>query len=226
MKARAWFTAGALVFAPLVLHAQDADRSVAGGGISVAGWKGKVDERPAKQGKSIKDSKFDKMGSNFVLKVGPAGIYWSDANTASGDYTVKASFSEKAMKAQHPHSYGVFIGGNDLDDDSKQTFMYCIVYGTGKYSIKYFNGLKVTEVANMVEHPAIKKADANGDATNEVGWRVKGGTASCMVNGQEIKSLGPADIVGAGKLSSTNGKFGYRVSHNLDLTVTPLAMSK
>jgi hypothetical protein len=206
--------------------AQDADRSVAGGGIAVAGWKGKVDERPMKQGKTIKDSKFEMAGGYFVLKVGPAGIYWSDANAASGDYTVKASFAEKAMKASHPHSYGVFIGGNDLEDDTKQTFAYCIVYGTGKYSIKYFNGWKVTSVAEMVEHAAIKKADAKGDATNEVAWRVKGGNAACVVNGQEVKSLTSAELVGAGKLSSLNGKYGYRVSHNLDLTATPLTVAK
>ncbi len=217
-------------FASLMLAttavAQDADRSVAGGGIKVSGWMGRVDERPAKQGKTVNDSKFEKVGNDFMIKVGPAGIFWNDASTASGDYTVKAAFSEKAMKAQHPHSYGVFIGGNDLNDETKQTFAYCIVYGTGKYSIKYFNGWKVTSVAEMVEHAAVKKADAKGDATNEVGWRVKGGSATCVVNGQDIKTVTAADIVGAGKLSSLNGKYGYRVSHNLDLSVTPLAVGK
>ncbi|MBL8983623.1 MAG: hypothetical protein JNL26_15660, partial [Gemmatimonadetes bacterium] len=59
-----------------------------------------------------------------------------------------------------------------------------------------------------------------------VGWRVKGGTATCMVNGQEVKAVPAADLVGAGKLSSTNGKYGYRVSHNLDLMVTPIAVGK
>lgn len=224
MKTSVFAFATLLLATPMI--AQDADRSVAGGGINVPGWKGKVDERPMKQGKSVKDSKFDKAGNDFVLKVGPAGIFWNDASSASGDYTVSASFTEKAMKAQHPHSYGVFIGGSSLETDSTQTFAYCIVYGTGKYSIKYFNGWKVTSVAEMVEHPAIRKADAKGDATNEVAWRVKGGNASCLVNGQEVKSVAGADIVGAGKLASLNGTYGYRVSHNLDLTVTPLKVTK
>ncbi len=215
----------ALLFASTAF-AQDADRSVAGGGISVAGWKGKVDERPAKAGKTVRDSRFDKMGNSFMLKAGPAGIFWNDASSASGDYAVKSSFSETAMKAAHPHSYGVFIGGNNLDDDTKQTFAYCIVYGTGKYSIKYFNGWKVTTVADNVESPAIKKADASGNATNEVGWRVKGGNAACVINGQEVKSLTSAELVGDGKLASLNGTYGYRVSHNLDLHVTPLVVSK
>ena len=218
--------AAATLLLATTVTAQDADRSVAGGGIKVAGWMGRVDERPAKQGKTVNDSKFEKVGNDFMLKVGPAGIFWNDASTASGDYTVKAAFSEKAMKAQHPHSYGVFIGGNDLNDETKQTFAYCIVYGTGKYSIKYFNGWKVTSAAEMVEHAAIKKADAKGDATNEVGWRVKGGSATCVVNGQDVKTLTSAELVGAGKLASLNGKYGYRVSHNLDLNVTPIVAGK
>ncbi len=222
MKTFVTMAAGVLMIAPLLVQAQDADRSVTGGGISVPGWKGRVDERPAKAGKTVKDSKFDMVGGNMVLKVGPAGIFWNDANTAKGSYEVKASFSEKAMKAAHPHSYGVFIGGNNMDDETKQTFIYCIAYGTGKYSIKHFNGWKVTSLAEMVEHAAVKKADAKGDATNEIGWSVKGGNAACVINGQEVKSFAAADLVGAGKLASLDGAYGYRVSHNLDLTVTPL----
>lgn len=213
---------GALLLAPLTMSAQDADRSVAGGGIKVAGWKGRVDERPAKQGKTVNDSKFEMAGGKYTLKIGPAGIFWNDANTAKGNYEVKASFSEKGMKVQHAHSYGVFIGGNDLADETKQSFIYCIAYGTGKYAIKHFSGWKVTDLVAGAESPAVKKADANGDATNEIGWRVKDGKAACVINGQEVKSYAAAELVGAGKLASLDGVYGYRVSHNVDLTASAI----
>lgn len=198
--------------------AQDADRSVAGGGIKVAGWKGKVDRRPASQGKTVNDSKFVAEGSAFRLSVGPAGNFWNPANTASGDYEVMATFKEHKMAASHPHSYGLFIGGKDLESDN-ETLMYCIVYGTGKYAIKTFHGAKVTTLAEG-EHAAIKKAGESGEATNTVGWRVKGGNASCVVNGTEIKALAKGDFVAADKLTSTDGVYGIRVSHNLELTVS------
>ena len=51
--------------------AQDADRSVADGGIKVAGWKGRVDRRPLSQGKTIADSRLAAEGSNLRLSVGP-----------------------------------------------------------------------------------------------------------------------------------------------------------
>ncbi len=210
---------------PITAIAQDADRSVAGGGIAVAGWKGKVDARAASQGKTVNDSKFAMNAGKIDLKIGPAAVYWSDANMASGNYEVKASFTENKHNPGHPHSYGMFIGGSDLETPN-QKLAYCIVYANGTYSVKYFNGANVATVADRVASPAIKKADASGVATNEVGWRVGGGKAACVVNGTEVGSWDAAQLVGADKLKSLDGIYGVRVSHNLDLTMTPPVVTK
>lgn len=213
------FTAALAATAVAPVQAQDADRSVANGGIRVAGWQGRVDRRPASQGKTVNDSKMVAEGNAFRLSVGPAGNFWNPANTASGNYEVMGTFKEHKMAASHPHSYGIFIGGNDLTSEN-ETLMYCIAYGTGKYSIKTFHGAKVTTLVDMAESAAIKKADANGESTNTIGWRVTGGQASCVINGQVVKTLTPAEYSGADKLTSTNGVYGIRVSHNLELTVS------
>jgi hypothetical protein len=215
-----------LVAASLIVvspsYGQDADRSVAGGGINVAGWKGRVDRRPTSQGKTINDSKFVAEGNALRLSVGPAAYYWNPANTASGEYSVKATFKEHKMAASHPHSYGVFIGGANLESDA-ETLLYCIAYGDGTFAIKTFHGAKVTTLIDKAPHDALKKADANGESTNEIGWRVKGGKVACVVNGVEVKSYDRAEVVGADKLDSTDGVYGIRVSHNLELTVSGLS---
>jgi len=205
--------------------AQDADRSVADGGIKVAGWKGRVDRRPTSQGKTIADSRMVADGANFRLSVGPAGNFWNPAHTASGDYDVKATFKEHKMAADHPHSYGIFIGGAALESDM-ETLAYCITYGTGTFSVKTFHGSKVTTLVNMEANPAVHKADANGESTNEIGWRVRGGNASCVVNGTVVHSFPSSELIAADKLTSLNGNYGIRVSHNLELTVSGLAMTK
>lgn len=207
------------------LPAQDADRSVKGGGITVSGWEGRVDRRPAAAGKTVNDSKLASEGGALRLSVGPAAIYWNDANTASGDYEVKATFKEHKMAASHPHSYGIFIGGSGLESDTEK-LAYCIAYGNGTYSIKTFSGAKVTTIVDRAESPALKKADANGESTNSIGWRVKGGKASCVLNGTEVKTLDQAELVAEDKLASLDGIYGIRVSHNLELTVSGLAKSK
>src|SRR5256885_14465633 len=97
----------------VTLAQEEAVRSVSGGGISISGWQGQVDARAASQGQSVKDTKLVKEGDAMHVVSGPAVNFWNPANTAKGDYTVKATFTEpKYMNLNdHPHPYGVFIGG-------------------------------------------------------------------------------------------------------------------
>src|ERR1700754_2001765 len=106
---------------PFGSQAQDASRSVAGGGISVAGWQGTVDPKEAAAGMKIENGKFVKEGDKFVVTTGPAITYWNPANKASGNYTVKATFNEpKYMNVNtHPHPYGIMIAGNDLGTEQE-----------------------------------------------------------------------------------------------------------
>jgi opacity protein-like surface antigen len=207
------------------VQAQDADRKVAGGGITAKGWQGKVDAGAAKKGMSVADSKFDQQGSSLMLKTGPAAYYWNPTNVAKGDYMVKATFKEGKTTADHPHPYGLFIGGNKLGTDDQQ-LMYCVAYGNGDFLVRQFNGASVVQVTKRQPNPAVNKAAADGSTTNEVAWRVKGGTAECLINGKPVATLPAADTTGAGKLESTDGIYGIRVSHNVDLTVTGLALTK
>ena len=121
-------SAAILVLASSSIFAQEegASRSVAGGGITVPGWTGKIDANEQKQGMTINNAKFAKEGSAFHVVTGPAVTYWNPANKATGDYTVKATFNEpKYMNLNtHPHPYGIVIAGADLGSDS-ESYLYC-----------------------------------------------------------------------------------------------------
>jgi len=202
--------------------AQDADRTDAGGGISVEGWHGRVDRRPASQGRTVNDSKLRMEDGALRLSVGPAGNFWNPAHTARGNYEVKATFKEHKMAAAHPHSYGIFIGGADLESDT-ETLMYCIAYGNGTYSVKTFHGANVQTLVDRAATTALRAADANGESTNEIGWRVADGRASCVINGTAVRTFERSEVVAADKLKSTDGIYGLRASHNLELTVSGLS---
>ena len=210
----------AVLFAATPAIAQDADRSVEDGGVKVDGWEGRIDRRPIRQGMSITDSRFAAEGNAFRLSIGPAAVFWNNANVASGDYEVQASFKEHAMRASHPHPYGIFIGGANLQSETEE-LLYCIVYGNGDFVIKTFHGSDVTTLVDRGPHDAVHKANAEGESNNEVGWRVNDGTATCLVNGMEVASLSQ-DEVGA----SLDGIYGIRVSHNIELTVSGFGMAR
>ena len=211
----------ALAAVPAALVAQDADRKVAGGGISVQGWQGKIDAGAAKKGMTINDSKFAGDGGTLRLTIGPAASYWNPANAVKGDYAVKATFREAKPDAGHPHPYGIFIGGSSLDTE-KQTMVYCVAYSDGTFLVRGFSGGTVFNVSKRGPHAAVNKPGADGSVTQEVGWNVKGDRAECVINGQVVAGFNKSEITGPGKLESTDGVYGLRVSHNLDVTVTGL----
>jgi hypothetical protein len=213
------------LLAPAMQASQDADRVVAGGGIAAPGWTGRIDEAAAKKGLTINSSKFVQQGNTLHLTIGPAAIYWNPSNTAKGDYTVRTTFRELKTVSDHPHPAGLFIGGNNLGTD-QQTFIYCVAYGSGEFLVRQFNGLAVTTVARRQAHPAVNKAGADGSVTQDVAWTVKGGRAECLINGTSVAGFDQAEIVGAGKLASTDGVFGIRASHNMDLVFTGFGLAK
>src|SRR5207253_1282252 len=98
---------------------QETSRKVAGGGITAPGWTGKIDAAEAAKGMKLEDSKVVLTGAELKLNNGPAAIYWNPANKGMGSYTVSATFTEpKYMSSNdHPHPYGLFIGGNKLDNE-------------------------------------------------------------------------------------------------------------
>ena len=198
---------------------QDADRKVAGG-VTVKGWQGKADAGN-RQGLTVNDSRFAPEENGFRLTTGPAGLYWSPANAAKGDYTVTATFTEAKQIFRHPHPFGVFIGGANLESDGP-TALYCAAYRNGNYIIRMFSGGKRADVVGTpTAHDAVKKAATpDTQVVQEVGWNVRGDKVECVINGTR------ADVTGPGKLPSTDGIAGIRASHNSDALVTNFAVKK
>lgn len=204
--------------------AQDAARAVAGGGISAPGWTGKADG-----GASINDTKLTKEGNAIHVTTGPAAAFWKESDKASGNYTVKATFTEpKFMDLNsHPHPYGVFIGGNDMGTD-QQTYLYCAAYGNGTFIVRGFGPAAFQMNGRRPEaNAAVHKASAPGQpVTQEVAMSVKGDKVDCAINGTVVATYDKSAVVGQGKLKSTDGVYGIRFAHNTEGNVTGLTMTK
>ena len=211
------------------LAAQDSSRAVAGGGISVAGWTGKVDANEAARGRTLNDAKLVKEGNALHATTGPAVTYWHPDNKATGDYSVKATFREPKFMGlnDHPHPYGIMIAGNDLGTD-QQSFLYCAAYGNGSFIVRGFGPAAFQMNGRRGEvNAAVKKASAAGEpVTQEIAVSVKGDKVECAINGTVVGSYAKADLVAAGRLKSTDGTYGIRFGHNTEGIVTGLSVSK
>ena len=172
------------------------------------------------------DVKFTTAGATGFHAVNPqAAIYWNPANTASGNNTVKATFTEAKQVSDHPHPMGLFIGGNKVGTP-EQSLLYCTAYRDGSFIVRRFNGTTATQVIRKTPNAAVRKAAAGESVTQEVAWSVKGGRAECSINGTVVAGFDSADLVGPGKLESTDGLYGIRVSHTMDLVVANLQLTK
>ncbi len=203
-------------------------RQVAGGGISVNGWTGQIDAGEAKRGQVLSNAKLVSDGSALHVTTGPAVAYWNPSNTASGDYTVRATFNEpKYMNVNdHPHPYGIFIGGNDMGT-ANQSYLYCAAYGNGKFIVRGFGPDAFQLNGRGAENAAVHKAAAAGSpVTQDIAVSVKGDKVSCSVNGTVVGSYNKSEVVGAGKLKSTDGIYGVRFAHNTDGLVSGLTVTK
>jgi hypothetical protein len=206
----------------------ESSRAVSGGGVSVAGWTGQIDPGEASRGQVLTNAKLSKAGNDLHVTTGPAVAYWNPSNTASGDYTVKASFTEpKYMNLNdHPHPYGIFIAGNDMGTPN-ESYLYCAAYGSGRFIVRGF-GPAPFQVNGRGETSAAvhKAASAGAPVTQDVAMSVKGDNVECSINGQVVGTYKKSDLVTAGKLKSTDGVYGIRFAHNTEGTVSGLTVTK
>ena len=206
----------------------EASRGVAGGGISVEGWTGKIDAKEAAAGMTINSAKLSKQGDSLLVTTGPAVTYWNPKNKATGDYTVSATFKEPKYMSlnNHPHPYGLMIAGNDLGTD-QESYLYCAAYGNGKFIVRGFGPAAFQMNGRGAEDPAVNKAAAVGEpVTQEIALSVKGDKVECAINNKVVGSYNKADLVTAGKLKSTDGVYGIRFAHNTEAIVTGLKVTK
>ena len=163
--------------------------------------------------------KFTVSGTGFHAVNPMAAIYWNPANTASGNYTLKGTF--KLIKSSgYDEYYGLIYGGSGLDA-ATQSYTYFMITDDGTYLIKRREGSSTQGVSQKSPSDAVKKPDASGSATNTLEVRVKADKVDFVINGTVVSSLpktGPA--------GKTDGIYGLRINHQLDVQIDGFGVSK
>ena len=216
-----------LVSGASCVHAQDTNRPVAGGGITVRSWMGRIDPKELRGGEKLENARLTKDGDALHVTTGPAVAYWNPENTAGGNYTVKATFKEaRYMNLNtHPHPYGIFIAGNDMGTD-RQSYLYCAAYGNGTFIVRGFGPAPFQMNGQWSSNSAVNRASGPGEpVTQEIALSAKGNKVECAINGTVVATYDKSLLVADGKLKSTDGVYGIRFAHNTEAIVTGLTMT-
>src|SRR6476661_886804 len=103
------------------------------------GWRQRVDRSTSASDPDAAGTiKFVTQGQGFHATNPQAAVYWNPANTASGAYTLKGTFT-LVKPSGHNNYYGLVFGGSDLDGPA-QSYLYFLVAQDGSWLVKRRNG--------------------------------------------------------------------------------------
>jgi len=179
-------------------------------------WQVRIDEsQSASDPDDTAEIEFTPMGAaGFRYVGGPAGTLWMPGQTASGEYTLSATFTQNEP-ANHTSFYGLVFGGSDLGN-ANERYLYFQVAQNGTFLIKERTGEQTAELeGGETEHAAVQAPQEGGSAVNELAVRVAGDTVSYVVNDAVVHTTPRTGV-----FAQTDGIVGARVNHVLDVTVS------
>ncbi len=177
------------------------------------GWQMRLDRSTnAADPDSVSDVKFTTMGSGFHVTTGPAVVLWQPTNTASGNYTIRARF-RLVKPSGHNNYYGLVFGGSNLDGPN-QSYIYFLVAQNGTYIIKHRAGEATHDVKGRTTNAAVARPEGDGSSVNVLEVRVAADRINYVVNGIVVYATPKS-----GMTSRTDGLWGLRVNHQLEVHV-------
>ena len=203
---------------PEPVEPQAAEPQVAEPQAQAQEWQVRIDQsQSATDPDDTPDIEFTPMGATgFRYVGGPAGTVWMPGQTASGDFTLSATFTQNEP-GSHTNFYGLVFGGSDLGEPA-QTYLYFQVAQNGTFLIKERTGEETADLeGGATEHAAVQAPPEGGSAVNDLEVRVAGDMVSYVVNDTVVHTTSRTGV-----FAMTDGAVGARVNHVLDVTVSNL----
>ncbi len=162
--------------------------------------------------------KFVTMGTGFHATNPQAAVFWNPGHTVTGNYSLKGTFT-LLKPSGHTNYYGLVFGGSELEGVG-QNYVYFTVAQDGTWLIKRRDGTATSDVAKAA-NDTVKRPDATGKSTNALEVRVQADKIEYVVNGVTVHTTPKT-----GPTAKTDGIYGVRVNHQLDVHVDGFSASK
>ena len=184
------------------------------------GWMFRVDRsRSASDPDAAGDIKFVAKGSGFHATNPQAAVYWNPANTVTGNYSLRGTFT-LIKSTGYLEYYGLVFGGQSLENSGQQ-YLYFTVAQNGTWLIKRREGDVNTQTVAQQASPVVKRPGATGKSINALEVRVMAGKIDYVVNGTLVHSTPRTGLT-----ARTDGIYGIRINHVLDVMIEGLTVTK
>ncbi|MEX0845997.1 MAG: hypothetical protein WD022_11990 [Balneolaceae bacterium] len=164
------------------------------------------------------DIYFVNMTPGWHITSGPAAIYYHPANTASGNYNINSEIHFFDPGERNREAYGLFIGGTNLKNEN-QEYLYFLIRNTGEFLIKKRTGEETEVIQNWTKSNSILIYDNQevSSVLNVLSLEVADDEVTFIINDKEVAKIDTHN-------HNTNGVFGLRVNHSINLHISDLRM--
>jgi len=177
------------------------------------GWQVRFD----REGASMDDLYLVTMTPGYHVTTGPAMIAWHPDSVATGDFRIESEtflFDPQGRR----EAFGFFIGGSDLQGPD-QRYTYFLLREGGEFLVKSRAGTETPVVHDWTAHSAIvsyaTRPEGSATAKNVLTPEAAGDEMRLGVNGELLWTGSRGGL-------ATDGIFGLRVNHGLNLHVTTI----
>lgn len=165
--------------------------------------------------------RFVAMPPGFHITTSPSVLFFHPDARAEGEFYVQSEGF--LFRGDSPHSYGLFIGGRDLEGDDASWTSFEIAHdGTWAVRTRRFRdvqqGAEVVDVLGPEPGP-VALPGAETTAKNELVIRAGAEEVAFEVNDQTVATLPRADL-------PVDGVVGFRVGADLNLHLTSLTIGQ
>lgn len=166
------------------------------------------------------DIYFVNMNPGMHITTGPRAIFWHPAFQAEGDYKVSTTLHLFDPEGRNREAYGILFGGSDLNE-AGQEYLYFVIRNTGDFLIKGRKGDETYIIKEWTasDHVVIYDDPEESSVKNTLTAEVAGDRMIFYINGEEVWNMDKSDHV-------TDGLYGLRVNHAMNLHVEDIGLSK
>lgn len=188
------------------------------------GWEWRFDKADAEvtvgADAETADIFFVNMTPGWHITSGPAGIYYHPKNSATGDYTLKSKIYLFDTKGRNREAFGLFMGGENLKKEN-QSYVYFLLRNTGEYLIKQRTGSETSTIKGWTKTDAMNMftEETESSAENDFQVKVSDNELTFSLNGKVLTTIEKGNF-------NTDGIYGFRVNHSINLHISSLEKTK
>ena len=212
-----------VIIVPLIALAQPDPQNPEGDNLTTPStWKVRLDRPNADviigDQEDSADIWFVNMTPGWHITTGPAAIFYHPKSHAEGNYRLEATIY-LFDPGERREAYGVFMGGEDLDDDNIE-YDYFLLRNSEEFLLKRRAGNETSLIQGWTAHESVAMfgPETESSVQNDLAVEVNVDEVVFYVNEAEVARV-PRESV------RTEGIVGLRINHALNVHVSNLSVT-